>query len=170
MNMSLRLLPIVSLVLLGAGAAGAAQVTGTVRSVDPERLALTLDNGTTYTLGATMPMLDLPYRVGTGDRVTLTYEANNVVVNVQPAAGTQLTVPDRSLAGTRSPITLGDPATQTIAGQVVALNGMERTITLDNGETYRIAADAGFPNVMPGMRVTVGLAERNGEKIAVVIN
>jgi hypothetical protein len=170
MTKFLAVLP-VSLVLRGAGAAGAAQVTGTVRAVDPERLALTLDDGRTYVLGATMPMLDLPYRVGPGDRVVLTYEANgNLVTNVEPAAGARLTVPDRSLAGTRSPITLGDPATQTVAGAVVALNGMQRTITLDNGETYRIGEDAAFPNVLPGARVTVGLAERDGEKIAVTVN
>ena len=176
MNKVLRILPVVSgtVLLLAAGVAGAAQVTGTVRAVDVERLAVTLDDGRTYTLAATMPMLDLPYRVGAGDRVTFTYDANgdrNLVTNVEPAAGATLVVPDRSLADTRSPITLGEPTTATVAGEVVALNGMMRTITLDNGVTYRLAEDAAFPAVMPGAIVTVGLADRTGgEKVAVAVN
>ncbi len=176
MNQTLRFLPALSatVMLLAAGVAGAAQVTGTVRAVDVERLAVTLDDGRTYTLAARMPMLDLPYRIGAGDRVTFTYDADgarNLVTNVEPAAGAKLVVPDRSLADTRSPITLGEPATATVAGGVVALNGMMRTITLDNGTTYRMAEDAVFPAVMPGAIVTVGLAERTGgEKVAVVVN
>ncbi len=176
MNQTLRILPLLSatVLLLAAGVAGAAQVTGTVRAVDVERLAVTLDDGRTYTLAATMPMLDLPYLVGPGDRVVLTYDAEgerNLVTNVEPATGAMLVVPDRSLADTRSPITLGEPATATVAGEVIALNGMMRTITLDNGQTYRMAEDAGFPAVMPGALVTVGLAERaNGDKVAVAVN
>ena len=176
MNHTPRFLPALSatVVLLAAGAAGAAQVTGTVRAVDVERLAVTLDDGRTYTLATHMPMLDLPYRIGAGDRVTLTYDADgarNLVTNVEPAAGARLVVPDRSLADTRSPITLGEPATATVTGEVIALNGPMRTITLDNGETYRMAEDAVYPAVMPGALVTVGLAERgNGEKVAVAVN
>ena len=78
----------IATIALASGLAQAADATGTIRSWSEQNRQLVLDNGTTYTLNANVPLTGI--QLSPGQRVTLSFDTNgnqNMVTRLVPAAG-----------------------------------------------------------------------------------